>query len=60
MFVAVSVLYISMSVNIAERPTFEKKKLCVCKRNLSSSYILFEGRIMKLIVSVKDHCISVR
>ena len=30
------------------------------KRNLSSSYIHFEGRILNLIVSVNGHCISVR
>ena len=38
-FVAVSVLYIFMSVYIAERPTFEKL-IEVC---LQSSYIHFES-----------------
>ena len=47
-----------MSVNIAERPTFEKKscslcKRCVYKRDLSSYYIHFEARILNLIVSIK-------
>ena len=54
-----------MSVNIDERPIFEEKKavhfdIGVCKRNLSSPYIHFEGRILNLIVSVNGHCISVR
>ena len=57
-------LYIFMSVKIVKRPTFDKRAVhfdrlrCVCKRNLSSSYIHFEGRILNLIVSVNGHCIS--
>ena len=47
------VKYIFMSVNIAERPTFEQRTVHfdrgVCKRN----YFHFEGRILYLIVSVR-------
>ena len=51
-----------MSVNITERPTFEKRAVHfdrgVFANVLSSSYIHFEGRILNLIVSVNGHCIS--
>ena len=37
--VAVSVLYIFMSVNIAERPTFEKKKAVLFDRGVFANVI---------------------
>ena len=53
-------IYIFMSDNIAVRPTFEKRAVHSGKRNLSSSYIHFGGRILNPIVSINGHCIPVR
>ena len=45
-----------MSVNIAERPTFEKKRAVHFDKGVFANVIcLFEGRILNLIVSVNGH-----
>ena len=51
-----------MSVNIAERPTFEKKKAVHFDSDVFANVIClvlihFEDRILNLIVSVDGHCI---
>ena len=52
-----------MSVNIAERPTFDKRTVHFDRGVFANVICLvliihFEGRILNLIVSVNGHCIS--
>ena len=53
-----------MSVNIAERPTFEKKRAVHFDRGVFASVICLvliftsKAEFLNLIVSVNGHCIS--
>ena len=46
-----------MSVNIAERPTSEKRAVHFDRGVFANVIYLVEGRILNLIVTVNGHCI---
>ena len=48
-----------MSVNITERPTFEKRAVHFERDVLSSSYIHFEDRILNLLMVTVYQCDSI-